>query len=267
MTEYPHDTIVPFSDSDKGKKEQVADMFNKIAFRYDLVNSALSGGIDRYWRRKAIRQLARATPHNILDVATGTAEMAILTVRTLSQPSKASGGGVLHTRTGPWAQITGVDISEGMLEIGRQKVARLNLDKQITLQTGDSEALPFPDNQFDAITVAFGVRNFGNLEKGLTEMLRVLRPGGRLVVLEFSRPASPAFRLLYEGYMRLIASPLGRILSRNRCAYQYLRESVQAFPEGQQFLDILVRAGYVETRMKPLTFGICTIYEGAKILL
>jgi demethylmenaquinone methyltransferase/2-methoxy-6-polyprenyl-1,4-benzoquinol methylase len=252
MTEYPHDTIVPFSGSNKEKKEQVADMFNKIAFRYDLVNSTLSGGIDRYWRKRAIRQLAPANPQNILDVATGTAEMAILMVKCLSDRL---------------IRITGIDISEGMLEIGRQKIARLHLDNQISLLMGDSEALPFPDNHFDAITVAFGVRNFGNLEKGLAEMLRVLRPGGRLVVLEFSRPRMAVFRLLYEGYMRLIASPLGRMLSRNGRAYQYLNESVQAFPEGPGFLAILGRIGFGETRMKPLTLGICTVYQGAKILL
>jgi demethylmenaquinone methyltransferase/2-methoxy-6-polyprenyl-1,4-benzoquinol methylase len=252
MTEYPHDTIVPFSGSNRGKKEQVADMFNKIAFRYDLVNSALSGGIDRHWRKRAIRELAPAAPHHILDVATGTAEMAILTVKCLPDPL---------------VRITGIDISEGMLKIGRQKINRLHLDTHITLQMGDSEALPFPDNHFDAITVAFGVRNFSNLEKGLAEMLRVLQPGGRLIVLEFSKPRTPVFRLLYGGYMRLVASPLGRMLSRNGRAYQYLTESVEAFPEGPGFLAILDRIGYNETCLKPLTLGICTIYRGAKILL
>jgi demethylmenaquinone methyltransferase/2-methoxy-6-polyprenyl-1,4-benzoquinol methylase len=250
MAKYSHDTIVPFKDSDLGKKEQVADMFDRIAFRYDFVNSFLSGGIDRYWRKKAIRQLELSAPRNILDVATGTAEMAIL-----------------MARQSPAMNITGIDISTGMLDIGRRKIERLKLDKQVKLMTGDSEALPFPDDHFDAVTVAFGVRNFGNLEKGLGEMLRVLKPGGALVVLEFSRPGRGGFRQIYEWYMRLVASPIGRILSRNRQAYQYLNESVAAFPEGPGFQDILKHTGYAGTGLRPLSLGISTIYWGAKILL
>jgi demethylmenaquinone methyltransferase / 2-methoxy-6-polyprenyl-1,4-benzoquinol methylase len=250
MAKYSHDTIVPFKDSALGKKEQVADMFDRIALRYDLVNSFLSGGIDRFWRKKAIRQLAAAGPLNILDVATGTAEMAIL-----------------MARQNPAMSITGVDISTGMLEIGRQKIARLKLEGQVKLQTGDSEALPFPDNHFDAVTVAFGVRNFGNLERGLAEMLRVIKPGGRLVVLEFSQPKAAGFRQVYALYMRMVASPVGRMLSRNRQAYQYLNESVRAFPEGRNFLDILGRTGYASTGLRPLSLGICTVYWGAKIML
>jgi demethylmenaquinone methyltransferase/2-methoxy-6-polyprenyl-1,4-benzoquinol methylase len=250
MTKYSHDTIVPFKDSDLGKKEQVAEMFDRIAFRYDFLNTFLSGGIDRYWRKKAIRQLELSAPRNILDVATGTAEMAIL-----------------MARQSPTMNITGVDISKGMLDIGRRKIEGLKLDAQVKLMTGDSEALPFPDNHFDAVTVAFGVRNFGNLEKGLAEMLRVLRPGGRLVVLEFSCPRQGGFRQIYEWYMRLVASPIGRMLSRNRQAYQYLNESVAAFPEGRKFQEILDHTGYTGTGLRPLSLGISTIYWGAKILL
>lgn len=225
-------------------------MFDHIAFRYDLLNRFLSGGIDIYWRRKAIRQLLPAHPKAVLDVATGTADMAILMTRHLSG-----------------AHITGIDISAGMLEIGRKKIAKLKLEDLVELHTGDSEHLHFPDNSFDAVTVAFGIRNFENLEKGLGEMLRVLKPGGRLLVLEFSQPKSRGFRRLYNLYMRVVAAPVGRLLSRNREAYRYLDESVRAFPEGQALLEIFSKTGYADTRLCPLSMGICTIYEGAKILL
>lgn len=250
MAKYTHDTVVPFKDSDLGKKQQVAEMFDRIAFRYDFLNRFLSGGIDVYWRKKAIRQLLPYGPQTILDVATGTADMAILMTRHLFR-----------------ARITGIDISTGMLEIGRQKIARLKLDGRVTLHTGDSEHIHFPDNSFDAVTVAFGIRNFENLEKGLSEMLRVLRPGGHLLVLEFSQPKRAGFRHLYEGYMRLVASPVGRLLSRNREAYQYLNASVRAFPEGKALVNVLDKTGYTETSFRPLSMGICTIYQGAKILL
>lgn len=266
MAKYSHDTVVPFKDSELGKKQQIAQMFDRIAFRYDFLNRFLSGGIDIYWRKKAIRTLAvskagvatsgretaKPNPGNtqswsILDVATGTADMAIMMSRYLS-PEK----------------ITGIDISTGMLEIGRQKIARLKLEERITLCTGDSEAIHFPDNSFDAISVAFGVRNFENLEKGLQEMLRVLKPGGRLVVLEFSQPRKAGFRQLYELYLRLVAPGIGRILSKNREAYAYLNESVKAFPEGDDFIRILDKNGYINTNLQRLSLGICTIYTGEK---
>jgi len=255
MAKYRHDTIVPFKDSDLGKKEQVANMFDRIALRYDFLNRFLSGGIDIYWRKKAIRELSRqqpATPQpwSILDVATGTGDMAIMMTRYL-----------------PEARITGIDISEGMLELGQQKIARQQLTDRIRLQTGDSEAIHFPDNHFDAITVAFGVRNFGDLEKGLQEMRRVLKPGGQLLVLEFSKPAQPGFRKLYDLYMRRICPWIVRMLSGHREAYRYLNESVRAFPEGEGFVAILDKCGYAEIRLKTLSWGICTVYCGAKILL
>jgi demethylmenaquinone methyltransferase/2-methoxy-6-polyprenyl-1,4-benzoquinol methylase len=250
MAKYIHDTVVPFKDSGLGKQEQVAAMFDHIAFRYDFLNRFLSGGIDVFWRRKAIRQLLPHHPEKILDVATGTADMAILMTRYLSA-----------------AHITGIDISSGMLEIGKRKIARSKLGDRVELHTGDSEHIHFPDNSFDAVTVAFGIRNFENLEKGLGEMLRVLKPGGRLLVLEFSRPKQAGFRRLYNFYMRVVACPVGRLLSRNREAYQYLDESVRAFPEGLALLEILKKSGYADTRLHPLSMGICTIYEGAKILL
>jgi len=247
MAEYTHDRIVPFKDSELGKKQQIANMFDRIAFRYDFLNRFLSGGIDIYWRKKAIRGLKDLQPQQILDVATGTGDMAIMMSRYLS-PKK----------------IVGVDISTGMLEIGRQKITRQQLDGLITLYTGDSEALHFPENSFDAVTVAFGVRNFEDLEKGLKEMLRVLRPGGRLVVLEFSHPKTTGIRQLYNLYLRLVAPGIGKMISSSREAYQYLNDSVKAFPEGEAFKTILDKSGYVQTRLQRLSFGICTIYMGQK---
>jgi demethylmenaquinone methyltransferase/2-methoxy-6-polyprenyl-1,4-benzoquinol methylase len=250
MAKYSHDTVVPYSDSELSKKQQIASMFDKIAFRYDFLNRFLSGGIDIYWRRRAIRELRglrEGQPLQILDVATGTGDMAIMMNRLLS-PQK----------------ITGIDISTGMLEIGRQKINRLGLEKKIELLTGDSEAIQFPDQTFDAITVSFGVRNFENLEKGLQEMLRVLQPAGRLVILEFSQPKKGGFRLLYDFYLRLIAPNIGKMVSRSREAYQYLNDSVQAFPEGEAFLQIMQRTGYTRVRQYRLSMGICTVYIGDK---
>lgn len=264
MTDFSHDKVVPFKDSGLGKKQQVAEMFDRIAFRYDFLNRFLSGGTDLYWRRRAIRELrpvivaahgaaqpivaaSGAAPASVLDVATGTGDMAILLTRLLS--------GV---------RVTGIDISAGMLEIGREKVNRLRLGKQITLQMGDSEALEFPDGHFDAITVAFGVRNFEHLEKGLREMLRVLKPGGRLVVLECTQPKTPGVRQFYNWYMRLVAPHIGKMVSKSREAYQYLNDSVKAFPEGAAFLQILDSCGYVQTRMHRLSLGVSTLYIGEK---
>jgi demethylmenaquinone methyltransferase / 2-methoxy-6-polyprenyl-1,4-benzoquinol methylase len=256
MANYSHDKIVPFKDSELGKKQQIAEMFDKIAFRYDFLNHFLSGGIDGYWRRRAIRELRdlpavgpaeAATDTTILDVATGTGDMAILLVRRLPQ---------IH--------VTGVDISPGMLEIGQQKITRLKLGDRITLQPGDSEALPFSANSFDAITVAFGVRNFENLEKGLMEMHRVLKPGGKLVVLEFSQPRVPVVCQLYRAYMRRIAPRIAGMAASNREAYQYLNDSVQAFPEGEAFIRILERCGYTHTGLQKLTFGVCSLYTTEK---
>ena len=249
MANYSHDRIVPFKDSELGKKQQVAEMFDKIAFRYDFLNRFLSGGIDIYWRRRAIRELRGLAGHTILDVATGTGDMAILMTRHLAD-----------------AHVTGIDISKGMLEIGEQKIGRLGLRDRISLQSGDSEALQFPDGSFDAITVAFGVRNFEHLEKGLREMLRVLRPGGRLVVLEFSQPHTPGVRQVYDLYLRLVAPNIGKMVSSSREAYQYLNDSVKAFPEGAAFLTILGNCGYTQPHLHRLSLGICTLYIGEKLV-
>jgi demethylmenaquinone methyltransferase / 2-methoxy-6-polyprenyl-1,4-benzoquinol methylase len=243
----PHDKIVPFKNSMQSKKQQVAGMFDQIAFRYDFLNRFLSAGIDVYWRKRAIKELKELRPEKILDVATGTADVAILTCKLLKPLT-----------------IIGIDISEGMLDFGRQKVAKLLLNKEIELQQGDSEAINFADNTFDAITVAFGVRNFENLGKGLEEMLRVLQPGGKLVVLEFSKPKKTVLKGLYSFYMRLITPGIGRLISKNREAYQYLNDSVQKFPEGNDFLTIMKELGYTATYLKTLTGGICTIYCGTK---
>jgi demethylmenaquinone methyltransferase/2-methoxy-6-polyprenyl-1,4-benzoquinol methylase len=250
MTEsLPHDSIKPYDDSGKAKKEQVAEMFDSIAGRYDLLNRMLSAGIDLSWRKKAIRQLKKDNPRTILDVATGTADMAILEARLLN-PQK----------------IVGIDISGQMLELGRKKVEKEGVSALIELQLADSEAINFPDNSFEAVTVAFGVRNFEHLEKGLKEMLRVMKPGGKLVVLEFSRPRIKFFRSLYNLYLGIIAPEVARWFSRNKKAYQYLNQSAKLFPERQDFINILKRVGYSDTYYKPLSAGICCIYCGRKFL-
>ncbi len=247
MSKFAHDEVVPYQHSLLNKKEQVADMFNSIAYRYDFMNRFLSAGIDVWWRKKAISQLKELAPKKILDVATGTGDVAILTYRML-QPEK----------------ITGIDISEGMLELGRKKIEKLGLASQIVLQKGDSEVIRFEDNQFDAITVAFGVRNFQNLEKGLKEMYRVLQPGGKLVVLEFSKSKNGVLSVLFNFYMNVVTPAIGKLFAKNKNAYQYLNDSVQAFPEGQTFLTIMHETGFTQTYLKKLSFGICTIYCGSK---
>jgi demethylmenaquinone methyltransferase/2-methoxy-6-polyprenyl-1,4-benzoquinol methylase len=245
--ELPHDSIVPFKDSQLSKKQQVAQMFDRIAFRYDFLNRFLSGGIDLYWRKKAIRELKALKPATVLDVATGTGDVAILTYKYLKPE-----------------HITGIDLSERMLELGRRKIAKQMLNDRIELLRGDSETINFQNGSFDAVTVAFGVRNFENLSKGLSEMLRVLKPGGKLVVLEFSRPTNPIFNGLYSLYMKTVASGIGKLISKNRDAYQYLNVSVKAFPEGKEFMNIIKETGYTNTYFKTLSLGICTIYCGEK---
>lgn len=247
MEKYAHDGVVPQKDSSLSKKEQVADMFDNIAFRYDFLNRFLSAGIDITWRKKAIKQLTCLKPKKVLDVATGTADVALMTYDILKPTN-----------------IIGIDISEGMLDLGRQKIAAKGLQNVIQLYKGDSENISFEDNSFDAITVAFGVRNFQNLLKGLQEMKRVLQPGGKLVVLEFSKPKNVVFKQFYNLYMNVIAPSFGKLFAKNKDAYQYLNDSVQAFPEGQTFLNIMHEAGFTQTYLKSLSLGICTIYCGVK---
>jgi demethylmenaquinone methyltransferase/2-methoxy-6-polyprenyl-1,4-benzoquinol methylase len=247
MEKYAHDSVVPQKDSSLSKKEQVAEMFDNIAFRYDFLNRFLSAGIDITWRKKAIKQLSSLQPKKILDVATGTADVALMTYDILKP-----------------INIIGIDISEGMLNLGREKIAAKGLQNVIQLYQGDSEKIGFEDNSFDAITVAFGVRNFQNLLKGLQEMKRVLQPGGKLVVLEFSKPKNGVFKQFYNLYMNVIAPSFGKLFAKNKDAYQYLNDSVQAFPEGQTFLNIMHEAGFTQTYLKSLSLGICTIYCGVK---
>lgn len=247
MAKFSHDDIVPFEGTEKSKKEQVASMFDQIAFKYDFLNRFLSIGIDVYWRKVAIKKIADIQPQRILDVATGTGDLAIMTHKYL-QPK----------------EIVGIDISEGMLNVGRQKIKKLGLEKSIHLQLGDSEAINHPDNSFDAVTVAFGVRNFENLELGLAEMFRVLKPGGKVMILEFSKPKKVWFKGIYNLYMNLVAPKAGEWLSKNKDAYQYLNQSIKAFPEGETFLHILQSVGFKQTNLKRLSLGICTIYCGTK---
>ncbi|MEM1322203.1 MAG: bifunctional demethylmenaquinone methyltransferase/2-methoxy-6-polyprenyl-1,4-benzoquinol methylase UbiE [Bacteroidota bacterium] len=222
-------------------------MFNNIAPYYDLLNRLLSLGIDRSWRRKAIATLKADQPQRVLDVATGTADLALEAYKQLKPK-----------------HITGVDISDEMLEIGRVKIGKKDLGESIELLNGDSENLPFDDNTFDAITVAFGVRNFENLEKGLTEMRRVLNQGGKLVVLEFSRPTIFPFKQLFNAYFKYILPQIGRLTSKDPKAYSYLYESVQAFPDGQDFVTVLEKTGFKSNQCKRLSLGICSIYTGQK---
>ncbi len=230
----------------EGKKHEVEAMFNSIASRYDFLNHFLSAGIDHRWRKKAIQLAGAHQPKTILDVATGTGDLAIAAAAL--KPEK----------------ITGIDIAEKMIAIGRKKVAEKNLDELISFETGDSENLRFGDGSFDAVMVAFGVRNFENLEKGLSEMFRVLNKNGVVVILEFSKPTIFGIKQLYSFYFRYILPFLGRRISGNASAYTYLPDSVAEFPAGKRFVKILEDTGFSLTYYKQLSFGIATIYTGIK---
>jgi demethylmenaquinone methyltransferase/2-methoxy-6-polyprenyl-1,4-benzoquinol methylase len=244
---YAHDSIVPYEESSLAKKKQVAAMFNTIAKRYDFMNHFLSMGIDKGWRKKTISMLKALQPKTLLDVATGTGDMALLAYKILA-PEK----------------IVGIDISEEMLKQARQKVSKAQAERVITLQTGDSETINYADNSFDAITVAFGVRNFENLEKGLAEMYRVLKPKGKVAILEFSQPKLFIVKALSKLYMNTVTPEMGRLIAKDKKAYQYLSHSVQAFPERNDFVRILNEAGYANAYYKPLSLGLCCIYIGSK---
>lgn len=242
----PTTPVVPYHESTATKKEQVATMFNNISWRYDLLNRLLSFGIDIWWRKKAIAKMKLLQPKFILDVATGTGDLAIEALSL--NPDK----------------IIGVDISEGMLEMGRKKLTESGLSHKIELRLGDSEKLLFPENHFDAVMVAFGVRNFEDLEAGLSEILRVLKPGGQIMVLEFSKPKNQIIKILYNFYNRNVLPTVGKLLSKDATAYTYLPESVEAFPEGTSFVKILTSIGFQNSKAVPLTFGISSIYTAVK---
>lgn len=239
-------SVVPYKDAQAGKKSQVAQMFNSIAGKYDFLNHFLSAGIDIYWRKQAVKVMAQNKPALLLDVATGTGDFAIEALQL--NPDK----------------IIGVDISEGMLAVGQQKIIKKNLTGKIQLQVGDSENLAFADSTFDGTMAAFGVRNFENLVKGLSEMHRVLKPGGRIVVLEFSKPQAFPFKQVYNFYFKQILPVFGKLISKDQAAYTYLPESVQAFPDGPEFVNILKQVGFKDTKWHSLTFGISSIYTGLK---
>ncbi len=239
--------VKPYEREEDTKKSQVSRMFNSIAPYYDFLNRFLSLGIDTIWRKKAINKIKASNPQHILDIATGTADVAIELVKRLDAK-----------------KVVGLDISKEMLAIGQKKIDKRALDKRIELVLGDSENLSFEDESFDAVTVAFGVRNFENLEKGLKEMNRVLKKDGEVMVLEFSRPRIFPFKQLFNGYFKYVLPQIGRLTSKDPKAYQYLYESVQAFPDGQDFVEILKRTGYKSIECTPLSLGICSVYVGKK---
>jgi demethylmenaquinone methyltransferase/2-methoxy-6-polyprenyl-1,4-benzoquinol methylase len=238
--------VKPYGDENASKKQEVASMFNNISAKYDFLNHFLSLGIDKLWRKRAIRELKSLKPKRILDIATGTGDFALEALKINPQ------------------NVIGVDISEGMLKVGMDKMKAKQVDHIISLRLGDSENLPFEAYSFDAITVGFGVRNFENLTKGLSEMLRVLKPGGKVVVLEFSKPKVFPIKQLFGFYSSVFIPFFGKMFSKDKRAYSYLPESVEAFPEGQNFMDILTQVGYSEVSSIRLSGGIATIYLGTK---
>lgn len=239
-------TVNPYSESDLSKKEQVEQMFDNISGKYDLLNRILSMGIDVRWRKKVVKSVKKANPKTVLDIATGTGDLAIQIAKSTQ------------------AQITGFDLSAGMLEVGRKKVAKEKLDDRIEMIQGDAEKMPFEDNSFDVITVAFGVRNFENLKKGLDEIYRVLKPGGKFIILEFSQPESFPMKQLYAFYSKNILPKIGKQISKDESAYTYLPDSVKAFPYGEEMKKILKNSNFSKSSDKKLTFGIASIYESLK---
>ena len=242
---YQQETITPYSNGNKAT--QVEQMFDHIAPTYDTLNHRLSWDIDRGWRKKAIRQLLPYQPKMMLDIATGTGDFAILAAEML-QPQK----------------LIGADISEGMMEIGRQKVAQQGLDSIISFEKEDCTALSYADDTFDAVTAAFGIRNFADLDKGLQEMCRVLKKGGHLSIVELTSPVSFPMKQLFHIYAHTVLPVYGRLISKDTAAYSYLTKTIEAFPQGEQMMEILKKAGFSDTQFKRLTFGICTMYFATK---
>lgn len=238
--------VTPYKDSSLGKKEQVTKMFDTISSNYDGLNRVISFGIDIKWRKRVVAILKKKQPQSILDIATGTGDLAINLVETGAK------------------KIVGLDISAGMLEVGKKKINEKKLTNTIEMVVGDSEDLPFKENSFDAVTVAFGVRNFDNLEKGLAEIYRVLQPGGTFVVLETSVPTKTPFKQGYHFYTKNILPKIGRLFSKDDSAYAYLSESAAVFPHGQEFNNILRKIGFIGVANKPQTFGVASIYIATK---
>ncbi|MES2545801.1 MAG: bifunctional demethylmenaquinone methyltransferase/2-methoxy-6-polyprenyl-1,4-benzoquinol methylase UbiE [Bacteroidota bacterium] len=240
------ETVTPYKNSSLGKKEQVAQMFDTISGNYDGLNRVISFGIDVKWRKKVLKIVSDSNPNTILDIATGTGDLAILMAET-----KAT-------------KIIGLDISAGMLEVGRKKIEAKKLSDKIEMLLADSENMPFEDNTFDAITVAFGVRNFEHLEKGLSEILRVLKPNGVFVILETSVPEKTPYKQGYKFYSKYILPLIGKLFSKDNSAYQYLSESASVFPYGEALNNILKKIGFIDVMSKPQTFGVATIYSASK---
>jgi demethylmenaquinone methyltransferase/2-methoxy-6-polyprenyl-1,4-benzoquinol methylase len=238
--------ITPYKNSNLSKKEQVTQMFDTISKEYDSLNRVISFGIDIKWRKKVVSIVGKQNPDTILDIATGTGDLAINLAKTNA------------------SKIVGFDISPGMLEIGKQKIAQKKLNNKIEMVLGDSEKMPFTDNSFDAITVAFGVRNFENLEQGLTEILRVLKPNGTFVILETSVPAKAPYKQGYKFYTKRILPLIGKLFSRDKVAYSYLCESASVFPHGEALNNILRKIGFINAEALPQTFGVATIYTASK---
>ena len=238
--------VKPYNQANKSKKEEVAEMFDNISARYDFLNHFLSLGIDKIWRRKAIKQLRSIQPKKIIDIATGTGDFAIAALKLKPE------------------EVVGLDISAGMLAVGEQKMIKRKLNNIIKMQLGDSENIPYETNYFDALTVGFGVRNFENLELGLAEMLRVLKPGGKAIILEFSKPKAFPIKQVFRFYSNYIIPFFGKKLSKDVKAYTYLPESVAAFPEGKDFEAILLKIGYKDIHSTTVSGGIATIYTGLK---
>ncbi len=238
--------VKPYKNSELGKKEQVTKMFDTISNEYDNLNRVISFGIDIKWRKKVVEIVNSIKPTSILDIATGTGDLAINLTKTKAK------------------KIIGLDISEGMLEVGRKKIENLKLQNTIEMVLGDSENIPYNDNSFDAVTVAFGVRNFENLEIGLAEILRVLKPGGIFVVLETSIPTKTPFKQGYHFYSKIILPTIGKLFSKDKVAYKYLSDSAAAFPYGKAFNNILEKIGFIDIENKPQTFGVASIYVAKK---
>lgn len=241
------ENVTPYKNQELTKKEQVANMFDNISKTYDFLNHFLSLGIDIIWRKQAINELINDKPQIILDVATGTGDFAFEALEKL-KPEK----------------IIGVDISQGMLNIADEKILKRGKSDVFEVKLGDSEKLLFDDDYFDAVTVAYGVRNFENIEKGIADMLRVLKPNGKAVILEFSKPKAFPIKQLYNFYFHYVTPTVGKVFSKDASAYSYLPESVAAFPDGEKFTALMDKVGYKNTKCKPLAFGICSIYTGTK---